>query len=96
MKPDILFITWNCGDCCRVKIGFSGFEKWAFSDDVGKHGQNFVVIQTYSDFDARFALNEFGGLNDKEYAPALLTYDGKKILDIEEIISYLNENFEKD
>jgi len=94
MKPDILFMTWNCAECCQLKIAFPEFGKYAFGDDVGKDGQNLVVIQTYSNKAARYTLDKIGGFDTDIYTPALLTHDGKKISDYEEIIKYLKESYD--
>jgi len=94
MKSDVLFITWNCTDCCRVKVEFPEFGKYAFGNDVGKSGQNLVVIQTYSDIAARYALDEIGDFNSDVFTPALLTHDNKKITDVEEMIIYLKESYD--
>jgi len=95
MKPDILFMTWNCAECCRLKIAFPEFSKYSFGDDeVGKEGQSLVVIYTYSNTAARSALREVGGFSDEVFTPAVLTRDGKKISDYDEILTYLKENYD--
>jgi len=94
MKQDILFMTWNCTDCCRIKVEFEQFSKYAFSDeDLGKQGQNLVVVQTYSNAAARFVFKELGDFGDEDFTPGVLTCDQRKITDVEEIISYLKENY---
>jgi len=93
MKNDILFMTWNCPDCALLKVEFEKFGIHAFEDSgSGKHGQNLIVIQTYSNVGARFVLgeNDFG---ENIFTPVLKTYDKKKITDIMQIIKYLKENF---
>jgi len=95
MKQDVLFMTWNCAECCRIKVEFPEFGKYSFSDDeVGKDGQNLVVIQTYSNVAANFALCKVGDFADGSFTPAIVTHDGIKITNIDEIISYLKESYD--
>jgi len=91
---DILFITWNCPDCTRIKGEFEKFNLYAFEDDkVGRQGQSFIVIQTYSNVGARYSLNDIGGFGDEDFTPALLTHKGQRMTDPDKIIIYLRENF---
>ena len=94
MKQDILFMTWNCPECCQLKINFPEFSKYAFGNDVGKSGQNLVVIQTYSDIAARYALDEIGDFNSDVFTPTILTHDKRKISEYDEALAYLKENYD--
>jgi len=95
MKQDILFMTWNCPECCQLKINFPEFSKYSFGDDeVGKDDQSLVVIYTYSNTAARFALSEFGGFDDEVYTPTILTHDKRKISEYDEVLAYLKENYD--
>ena len=91
---DILFVTWNCHGCTKIKTGFPKFGEVAFADNpIGKQGQVLIVIQTYSNTAAKYVLSHFGNFTDDVFTPAMVCCDGRKLKDPDEILAYLLENY---
>jgi cobalamin biosynthesis Co2+ chelatase CbiK len=90
---DVLYMTWNCPDCSKIKTEFEDFGIYAFDDDAaGCQDQNLIVIQTYSNVAARYALQQ-AGLGEDVFTPALVCCDESVLTDVDKIIEYLKENY---
>jgi hypothetical protein len=90
---DVLIMTWNCPDCSEIKTEFEGFDIYAFDDDAkGLLGQKLIVIHTYSNVAARYALQQ-AGLGEDVFTPALVCCDESVLTDVDKIIEYLKENY---
>ena len=94
MSIDVLFMTWNCPDCARLKTEWEDFGQVAFEDEPnGKQGQALVVVQTYSNTGAKFVLQEYGLFPKDVFTPALFTCNGSQITDVDKILDYLKREY---
>jgi len=91
MKTDKLFMTWNCADCVKIKECLN--MEYALNDDAkGKNEQTLTYVQLFSNVGTQDIIEDFfPQLPEYKTTPLLLTYEGKYISKVEEIISYLEE-----